>query len=144
MDVFEDAVLTYLSAPPGRFVSPQFAIAYERGAGGSCPDFVVLDFPKTTVYVAEVTIAANATTILSRVLERETRWLVPLREHLPKVSVSFADWKYRVTLFVREEVCASLRGQTAGMSDVAVISLDSVVFPWRWQWQGQVAINALE
>jgi hypothetical protein len=50
MDIFEEAVLTYLSAPPGRFIRSQFSIAYQNGAGGSCPDFVVLDFPKTTVY----------------------------------------------------------------------------------------------
>ncbi|MBF0227926.1 MAG: hypothetical protein HQK76_20985 [Desulfobacterales bacterium] len=144
MDIFEDAVLTYISAAPGRFVSPQFTIAYENGIGGSCPDFVVLDFQSSTIYVAEVTVATNPATIFSRVLERETRWFAPLRNDISKLGAVFTSWKYRVTLFIREEVCDSLRKKTAKMPDVSVISLDTVVFPWRWHWQGQVAVNPLE
>jgi hypothetical protein len=150
MDIFEEAVLTYLSAPPGRFIRPQFSIAYQNGAGGSCPDFVVLDFPKNTVYVVEVTIAANAdsrtATIFSRLNERETRWFVPLQNELSQLDESFTGWRYHVTLFVRKEVCISLREKIKkeNMADVSVISLDEVVFPWRWQWRGQEPDNPLE
>lgn len=144
MEFFEAAVLAYLTAPPNRFVSPQFSLPYEAGVGGSCPDFVVLDFGKLTVYVVEVTSASKAGPILSRVQEREPRWITPLRAHLSKMSPQLCDWKYRVTLFVREEICADVRQATAEMLDVFVVSLDNVVFSWRWDWKGQLAVNPLE
>ena len=60
MEVFEEAVLAYISAAPGRFVKPQYDIKYKDGVGGSCPDFVVIDYIKKTIYVVEVTTASDA------------------------------------------------------------------------------------
>jgi len=144
MEFFEMAVLAYLTAPPNRFVSPQFSLPYKKGQGGSCPDFIVLDFGKTTVYVVEVTSASVIKPILSRVRETESRWISPLRDHLTNTNRLFQDWKYKVTLFVREEVCKDLEKALVGIPDVFVVSLDKVVFSWRWDWQDKVAMNRLE
>jgi len=149
MDIYEAAVLDYCSAQPGRFIAPQFYIAWakgtdSKGTGGSQPDFVVLDFPAQTVYVVEVTSASSAKSILARVAERETRWLAPMRKSLGKMHTPLTKWKFHVTLFLREEICSSVRTKLTGIADVSVISLNIVMFPWRWEWHGDVPVNPLQ
>jgi hypothetical protein len=119
-------------------------LPYKAGPGGSCPDFVVLDFGKKTVYVVEVTAASSIRGILSRVREKDTRWIRPLRDHLTNTSEVFRGWPYKVTVFVRDEVCEVLRKALAEETDVFVVSLDKVVFSWRWDWQRNTAVNRLE
>jgi hypothetical protein len=38
-----------------------------------------------------------------------------------------------VTLIVREEEVERARGATASFQNVSIISLDDVVFSWRWK-----------
>jgi len=144
MEFFEAAVLAYLTASPNRFVSPHFSLPYKSGQGGSCPDFVVLDFGKVTVYVVEVTAASSIGGILSRVREKDRRWIRPLKDHLTKTSDIFHGWEYKVAVFVREEVREGLRKALAEEPNVFVESLDKVVFSWRWDWRGNTAMNKLE
>jgi hypothetical protein len=49
VDQFEQAVLAYVCGQPDRFASWQFSIAWDGLRGGSCPDFVVLDYGDQTV-----------------------------------------------------------------------------------------------
>ena len=144
MEYFETAVLAYLTAAPNRFVSPQFALPSKDGQGGSCPDFVVLDFGVSTIYVVEVTTSADPRNLLSRIREKDKRYLTPLRDHMSSISESFAGWKYHLTLFVRDDVCRQIQEAVGNESDVFVVSLEKVVFPWRWDWQEGSAVNRLE
>jgi len=137
MDLYEQAVLAYICGRPERFVSAQFTIRYDGFRGGSCPDFVVIDFADTTVYVIEVTAAADSKNVTGRIEEREKRWLQPLREHMTVLNPLFANWDYHVTIFVREEQFQKAQQRVANFRDVSVISLSSVVFSWNWDWQAQ-------
>ena len=143
MDMFEEAVLRYLCGPPERFVSAQFNIPWDGSKGGSCPDFLVLDFADNTVYVVEVTSAADKSNVLSRVDKRETRWFAPLRQHFSRLSPIFTEWDYHVTVFVRNEECDAAQKRLNDLRDVSVISLDTVVFSWRWKWKGSRPSNPL-
>ena len=69
MDIYEEAVLYYISSSSKRFINLQFDIAYnsEKDIGGSLPDFVVLDFEDKTVYIIEVTRAYDIKNLLSKV-----------------------------------------------------------------------------
>jgi hypothetical protein len=127
--------MTYLCGRPERFVSPQFSIPYADLKGGSCPDFVVLDFADSTVYVAEVTVASDSKKVMHRVIDRTMRWFEPLRSHFRNLNTIFTNWDYHVTLFVRQEEIERARAATASFQDVSIISLDEVVFSWRWKWQ---------
>jgi hypothetical protein len=140
MEFYEEAVLTYISAAPGRFVKPQYELRYKDGVGGSCPDFVVIDYMKQTVYVVEVTASADVSGVLTRVRERHTRWYIPLKKEMSQWREEFADWNYRVTLFVRDAKKIELKE----MNDVFAISIDSIIFPWAWDWKGQLVLNPLE
>lgn len=142
MEIFEEAVLAYISAAPGRFVKPQCDLKYKDGVGGSCPDFVVIDYMKKTIYVVEVTTASDASTIISRIRERETRWFIPLKIEMSQWSESFTEWKYRVALFVRDSLIN--KKDIEGMNDVFVIHLDNIILPWKWNWNEQQALNPLE
>lgn len=145
MDIFEEAVLAYISATPGRFVKHQYSLAYRDGVGGSCPDFVVIDYIKETIYVVEVTARSNPSNVLSRVRERETRWFTPLKKEMSQWSESFAYWRYRVTLFVRGDVSMSLIKEiNKDMNDVSVKLINDVIFPWSWVWNDQQVENSLE
>lgn len=142
MDIFEEAVLAYICAAPGRFVKPQYSLKYEDGTGGSCPDFVVIDYVKKTIYIVEVTTAADASTILSRIRERETRWYIPMKREMSQLSENFSDWKYRVTLFVRKSLKDKMKLE--GMNDVFVVFIEDITFPWGWDWNGPRVLNPLE
>lgn len=142
MEIFEEAVLAYISASPGRFVKPQYDLKYQDGFGGSCPDFVVIDYIKKTIYVVEVTTSSDASTIISRIRERETRWFVPLKKELSQWNELFAEWKYRVTLFVRKELGDKIEKEQ--MSDVFVVNVDDIMFPWKWKWKENQTLNPLE
>ena len=141
MEIFEEAVLAYISAAPGRFVKPQYDLKYKDGVGGSCPDFVVIDYIKKTIYVVEVTTASNASTIISRIREREKRWFMPLKNEMSQWNQSFTEWKYRVTLFVRDSLVKKIENEK--ISDVFVINFDKIIFPWKWEWEKQ-PLNPLE
>jgi len=47
-------------------------------------------------------------------------------------------------LFVRKEEKQRAEVALAQFSDVKVISLEDIVFPWKWNWTGQRPDNALE
>lgn len=130
MEKFEECVLDYICGRPGRFVNTQFDIPYDGVCGGSCPDLVVVDFADRTIYVVEVTAAASASSVISRVKERDKRWLDPLRRHFRKLSPTFQDpdWDYHVSIFVRGEQLASARLAFEADRDVSVLSLDDTVF----------------
>lgn len=143
MDYYEEAVFAYLTGSKSRFVNAQFELPWANLKGGSCPDFVVVDFETRTIYVIEVCSASNVNGLIKRVINREDRWLIPLRAHFAQLRANFQDWPYHVTIFVREEIIKSTRRKVAPYPDVSVLSLDAVVFPWRWLWDGQRAINPL-
>ncbi|MBI1784048.1 hypothetical protein HYR69_02800 [Candidatus Sumerlaeota bacterium] len=135
MDIYEQAVLDYLCARPERFVNAQFAIPYDGFRGGSCPDFVVVDFGARTVFVVEVTASSDCKNVVGRVQERKTRWFGPIRAHMKELNPMFETWDYHVTLFVREEEVKNAQRRVANFQDVSVISLSDVVFSWNWKWQ---------
>lgn len=145
MEKFEESVLEYICGRPERFLSAQCEIPYDGFKGGSCPDFVVIDFADKTIYVVEVTIASAAKRLADRVRERETRWLVPLREHFGRLAPMFADpsWEFHVTIFVRSEQLELASRTFEKDGDVSVLSLDETVFAWRWNWETGWPLNPL-
>lgn len=144
MDQYEHAVLEYLCARPDRFVNWQFTIPFDGFKGGSCPDFVVLDFSDSTIYVVEVSSDADCTALVHRAAERETRWFRSLKDHLKRLNPMFERWECHVTLFVRAEQVTRASHAVEGFADVSVISLANVVFGWNWNWQpGNLPINTL-
>jgi hypothetical protein len=145
MEKFEEGVLEYICGRPDRFVSTQFEIPYDGVGGGSCPDFVVVDYGDHTIYVVEVTVAAATSSVGSRIREREKRWFIPLRSHFRSLATTFADaiWDYHVSVFVRGEQLGAARRMFAPDPDVSVLSLDDTVFSWRWDWKGGVPANPL-
>jgi hypothetical protein len=145
VEKFEEDVLEYICGRPDRFVSTQFEIPYDGFSGGSCPDFVVVDFGDHTIYVVEVTVAADVRCLGGRVRERETRWFGPLRAHLQRLSPIFAEsiWDHHVSVFVREEQLTPARRMFETDGDVSILSLDGTVFSWRWDWREGIPMNPL-
>src|ERR1700731_1531375 len=134
MDLYEQAVLDYICARPDRFLNAQFTIPYDGYRGGSCPDFVVLDFLDTTAYIVEVTATADCKGVINRVRERDTRWFSPLADHLKKLGSGFLGWDLHVSLFVRDEQFGSAHNALRGYPDASVTSLARVLFSWNWDW----------
>ena len=100
MNIYEEAVLNYITSDNNRFINPQFNIEYYEDEGnkigGSLPDFVVLDFKEKTVYIVEVTQSYDLLKLFSKVNDRENRWIRPIKETLDD---SFKYWDYHVTLY---------------------------------------------
>jgi len=72
---------------------------------------------------------------LERVDNREGRWLVPFRNHFRNLNSLFKDWDLHVIVFVRDEVAKATERAVEQFGDVSVISLEKVVFSWRWDWK---------
>ena len=135
MDLLEHAALAYITAPPWRFVHPQFNLPYREKRGGSCPDFVALDFKMSTIFVVEVTGSWDVSTLLERVGERQTRWYEPLRNVLSTTAPLVADWDRRVALFVRGDRYDAVKQQVDDAYDVSVIAIEAVMRSWAWNWE---------
>ena len=137
MDQYEQAVMEYISGPSDRFLNAQFTIPYDGTTGGSCPDFVALDFSDTTAYVIEVTTTADCKGLVGRVRERETRWFTPLKRRLQTLIPPLRKWDLHVTLFVRDEQLETAKRAVSEFPDVSVISLSKALFSWNWDWQAE-------
>jgi hypothetical protein len=144
VDQYEQAVLDYICGRADRFLNWQFAIPYDGEGGGSCPDFLVLDFRETTAYVVEVTGTADCRGLIGRVRERETRWLSAIKKQLRGLNPSLVGWDLHVTLFVRDEQVVNAERAVQQFQDVSVIPLSKALFSWNWDWQANGSpINTL-
>jgi len=125
MDLYEEAVLHYIASSNKRFINPQFNLSYnsKKDIGGSLPDFVILDFEDKTIYIVEVTKAYDIKNLLSKVSEREKRWILPIKE---TIASSFSEWDYHVTLFLREDRVEYAKNKLEEDVDVSVISLKEI------------------
>jgi hypothetical protein len=144
MEIFEQAVLAYVTGPPHRFVRPHFSLEYSGGRGGSTPDFVVLDFQDQIVYVVEVTAAYNISRLIRRARERQTRWYGPLLDQLVRSNQCFASWRPRTTIFVRADRMQDAMRALGTECDITVISLDDIMRSWKWNWEKQSPVNPLD
>jgi len=135
MDIYEEAVMRYLSAGGKRFVSHQYSIRFDQRKEWSCPDFIVIDFSDRTIYVAEVTTADNIDNIALKVRNKGSQWLTKLKEsfdhNLREVVRNYEEW---IVVFVRKEKVQSLIDKTKDIERVSVKALDDVLYPWKWTW----------
>ena len=143
MDKYEEAVLDYICADAYRFVKPQCDIPYESDEGGSCPDFVVIDYREKTIYVIEVTTASSSTSLIEKMGQRHTRWLNPLKRQMSMINTEFSKWEYRVTVFVRKANQKAIQEQFDNSKDISVKNVEDVAFPYLWTWNGEVPCNPL-
>lgn len=127
MDIYEEAVLNYITESPQRFVNPQYNIDYDKSSdtGGSLPDFITLDFKDRIIYIIEVTRSYNLKNLLIKVSEREKRWIQPVKN---SIDESLQHWKFHTTLFIREDRIEYIKNKLSGEIDVSIISLKTVDF----------------
>ena len=125
MDIYEEAVLNYITSSNDRFVNPQFNIEWnsQENTGGSLPDFVVLDFQEKTIFIVEVSKAYDITKLLSKVKDRKKRWITPIQTIMNSFGLS---WDYHITLFLREDRVQYAIKQLKEEKDVSIISLKTV------------------
>lgn len=143
MDRYEEAVLEYITAETHRFVNPQFDIPYQNREGGSCPDFVVLEYKEKSVYVIEVSTASDIKPLIHRIEERQSRWIDPVKKYLGGINSEFLEWNFWVTVFVRETNKKAIQSKFIKSSDVAVKSIEEISFPYAWEWNGNKPCNPL-
>lgn len=91
----------------------------------------------------EVTQSAHTKAILDRVADKERRWIGPLRNHFQKLNLLFKDWNFHLRVFVRSEVAEATERIVEKFADVSVLSLDKIMFSWRWDWKKGRASNPL-
>lgn len=135
MDIYEEAVMRYLSSGRKRFVSHQFSITKDYRAEWSCPDFVVIDFSDLTVYVAEVTSASSIDSLKKKMLNKDEQWIKPLKSNMENTSEIFKDWDYWVVAFIRKENITTLRNIIKDIPKISIKSLDDVMYPWKRTWK---------
>ncbi|MEI2743456.1 MAG: hypothetical protein V9G63_13680 [Candidatus Competibacter sp.] len=143
MDRYEEAVLEYITADTYRFANWQFDLPYQNQEGGSCPDFVVLDYREKSVYAVEVTMAWNIKGLIEKLVDRKRYWINPIKNHLIGINSQFQDWEYRVTVFVREGNDLLIGQKFKNCADIAVKTIEKISFPYSWTWNGNVPCNPL-
>lgn len=66
MEKFEESMQDYICGRPERIVNAQFEIPYNGFRGGSCLDFVVVDFADQTIFVVEISVASTVKRLVAR------------------------------------------------------------------------------
>ena len=132
MDGLETSIATYLTIDGRVFIAPQFDIKWEMNEGGSCPDFVALDFGCNEVVVVEVTAAVNWKPLAARVKERQVRWFSPALRRLTGNNVINPDWRIRFLGFVRRDARNELEKRFADAPEVTFAVLEDCITPWLY------------
>ena len=135
----ERSVATYLAVGGQVFIASQYDVEFdsESGDGGTCPDFVALDFGRREVVVVEVTAAADWRKLADRVKRRETAWYRPIRRQLQKLNVIDDSWPVRFLGFVCDFNVNAAKSAFASDSDVTFCAIEEATFPWRY-WEERV------
>jgi hypothetical protein len=136
MDSLEGAIAIYLTMDGKVFIAPQFNIKWEMNEGGSCPDFVALDFSCNEVVVVEVTAAADLKPLAKRIAERESRWFSPIRKRLKEANIITSDWRVRFLGFVRQGADNKISKNFVGLHDVSFAALEDSMIPWIY-WENR-------
>jgi hypothetical protein len=137
MDGTETDIAIYLTVDGKVFIAPQFDIGWEKNEGGTCPDFVALDFSCKEIVVVEVTSAANWKPLASKVSDREMRWFSPTRGRLQQAGVTDGNWRIRFLGFVRNAALEGIRVAFAGKEGVTFHAIEDATFIWAY-WDERI------
>ena len=87
------------------FISPQFDASWskENEDGGTCPDFVALDFEKHEIIIAEVSTRYDLSGLIGRIATREKGWYAPIFRKLIGTGAVTSEWKTRTLCFIRRD-----------------------------------------
>jgi hypothetical protein len=128
----EGLVELYLTRGGQVFLSPQYDIPYskEERDGGSCPDFVALDFGAKEIVVVEVTSAANLKSLYEKVEQRQTRWFEPIRRRLEDEVPVVNGWPIRFLGFVRSKLVDEANTKFSSAGDALFFALEEASFSY--------------
>ncbi len=135
----EQDIATFLTIDGKVFLAPQYNIAFDKemNEGGTCPDFVALDFQRRHVVIVEVTLAASLKPLIDRVTARETRWFNPVRRVLEASSVINETWSMRFLGFVRQDNVTLAKRHFEAEKNVTFFPIEEATFSWRY-WDSRM------
>ncbi|WP_133250222.1 hypothetical protein [Novacetimonas pomaceti] len=125
-------LITYLTMDGQTYIASQVEIAFENNQGGSCPDYVALDFRNRHVVVVEETEAWNIQPLCNRIRERDKRWFTPLAAFMLKKGIVNPDWGMRMLGIVRPDRIEAFNKAFAQDGDVSFVSIEECIFPWKY------------
>jgi hypothetical protein len=116
------------------FIASQYDIPYdpENADGGTCPDFVALDFGKREILIVEVSGGADIRDLIKRVRDRDKRWFEPLKRRYKEEWNVLSEWNMRFLGFVREPNLAKLRKIFEGVDRVSFYAIEDATFPYKY------------
>jgi hypothetical protein len=134
MDALENLIQDFLTCGGSVFVSPQFDAAWDKEAsqGGSCPDFVALDFEKKHVVIVEMTTAYSLTSFFEKIRQRDSRWFQPIGKHLSAIGAITPEWRSRFLGFVRKPRLAFARSEFAEEAGVSFYPLEEAILGYAY------------
>jgi hypothetical protein len=133
MDLFEEAVMGFITRDYKTFVIPQFSIGTE--GEWSCPDFVAISPANKKCHVIEVSTAYNLGTLAQRVQNKDNQWFDKLRTQLEEARVTDASWVYDVWVFVRKNRVDWFKNIVGDIPSVIVHDIEKTLTPWDWDYE---------
>lgn len=129
----EALVGAYLTRGGKVFISPQFHVAWDRelADGGTCPDFVALDFERRHVVVVEVTTASDISSVIDRITKRQRNWYDPVQRRLTLVGAITSEWNPRTLCFLRQIRVGDARKRVSE-SDVTFHALEDALLEYDY------------
>jgi hypothetical protein len=137
--LFEPLIERFLTVGGRVFVTPQYEIKYnkEHDEGGSCPDFLALDFDRSELLVVEITGGSSVKEFGERIVNREKRWFSPIRRQFVETGLVGKGWTIRFLGFVRgnnPDNVSKLEAQFDGASDVSFYPIESALLAHEY-WE---------
>jgi hypothetical protein len=133
MDIFEMAVMRYVTTDQSTLVVPQ----YDLNDSWASFDFLGIKEKSQRIYIIEVTSAANIKSLVSKVQEmfEQGKHIARLKQQLDaECPGRYEGWATLVAVFIRdgkrEEFKRSLPDERK--AQIPAFALEKCVFPWEY------------
>jgi hypothetical protein len=133
MELFEQAVMGYLTHHYETFLRPQFSI----GGGWAWPDFVALRPSQREVLIVEVCTARcdGLRDLERKVNDRNHQWIDKLKTQLRQHGIIDEQSTFVVKVFIRRDCVDDFKKGIQDPHGVEVVPLEDATFPWTWEWK---------
>ena len=131
MDIYEEAVMGFVTRDQKTFVIPQFSIGTE--GEWSCPDFVAIAPSTKECHVIEVSRSYDLNRLAQKVREKDNQWLNTLKVQLEESAITDTTWNYDVWVFIRGDRVEWFQNAVKDIPLVTIYGIETTLTPWNWK-----------
>jgi hypothetical protein len=137
VEIYEEHVMTYLSGCGRRFICPQYKIVDENGWKLE-PDFVVIDFIYSKLFIVEVSIASDITILINKIVNNKIKAEeILLNSICNKLGIIKDNIEWLI--FARKD---AINNQKMPLDkNIKFVDIEKTICLWKLNWENNEVIN---